>query len=440
MKNQTEKFKLTFWGGAGFVTGVNFMLEGVGKKILVDIGSFTKHEDNDKPLPYNPSEIDFLFVSHAQMEHMGRIPKLIKEGFKGTIYSTQETKFLSELMLTDCLGACGFSFEEEEVKQIMSLWKTISYGEIIDLNDGLTVKMYDAGHILGSSFFDFSYNNNSLIFANSVGSSFTKELSGIEENKKIKYLVIESVYGDKIHKLTDSVQEYVEDIIETTIKREGNVLIPVSSIDKIYLLLREIYSLMGSGKIPKIPVFVDSLLVEKSIGIYEKIFKCEEYGSCNSLGNFVNNFEGLKFVKNGDDLGKIEGPKIIIGGVGVSDKKKIDTYVEKYISDPNSSIIIPDYQIIGSLGRKLQEEEDFIVINEKKMPINIQIETIDGYSSHADHNHLFKFVDDLKDGLEKVFVVIGEEKSSEFLMNKLRDYLGVNSTAPKRGESFELEF
>ncbi len=439
MENKIEKFKLTFFGGAGFVTGVNFMLEGLGKKVLVDVGSFSKHEDNNNPFPYNPAEIDFLFVSHAHMEHMGRVPKLVKEGFKGVIYSTPETKALSELMLMDCLGTCGFSFTEEDVKQTMSLWKTPSYGEVIDLGEGLTVEMYDAGHILGSSFFDFTYNNNSLIFANSVGGSFVKELSGMDEKKKFKYLVIESVYGDKVHESIKR-KEYLEDIIENTVKRGGTVLLPVSSVDKIFTLLQEIYRLMRSGKIPKTPVFVDSSLALKSIGVYGNIFRCKEDGLCDSLEDFIDNFEDLKFVDGNGGLGEVEGSKIIIGGVGVSDKQKIDIYVERYITDPNSSIIFPDYQTLGSLGRKLQEGKDFIVVNENKIPINVQVETIDGYSAHADHNRLFKFVGDIKGGIEKAYVVIGEEKASEFLMNKLKDYLGVNSIAPKKGESFDLEF
>ena len=227
-----EKFKITFYEGGDSVTGINFLMEGLGKKILVDAGLSSMCISDDfamrEPFPYKTEEIDFLFVSHADLSHVGKIPRLVKEGFKGVIYSTPETKFISELLFSDCLGVPSKEgesvFGEFDIKKTMGLWKTASYGETVDLGDNLLVNLYDAGHMLGSSFFDFNHNGKNVLFANAIGGRFVKELSGISPDKKIDYLVMESIYGDKVHELANSRRELVEDVIESTINQQGSVL------------------------------------------------------------------------------------------------------------------------------------------------------------------------------------------------------------------------
>ncbi|MBU1557841.1 MBL fold metallo-hydrolase, partial [Patescibacteria group bacterium] len=436
-----EKFKLTFYEGGNSVTGVNFLMEGLSKKILVDAGLPSKCVSDDFALgeafPYNPEEIDFLFVSHYDLAHTGKIPRLVKEGFKGVIYSTAETKFISELLFRDCLEESikkeESVFCESDIKKTMEVWKTISYGDVIDLGDNLSVGMYDAGHILGSSFFNFDHNGKNILFANAIGGKFVADLSGIPTDKKIDYLVMESIYGNKAHELIEGRKEFLEDIIEGTINQHGSILIPVSSVDKIFVVLRDINKLLESGKIPKTPIFINSPIASEVVSVYSQLFKCVKE-DCDTLGDFLKHFNNLKFITEEnklEEIDKIES-KIVISGIGMSGKKMLENQIKKYIVDPNSAIIFPDYQISGSLGSLIQEGGDSVKIGNENFKIRARVESIDGYSSHADYNILFKFVDSLKYDLKKVFVTIGEPESTSFFASKLRDHLSVDAAAVLR--------
>jgi len=444
-----QKFKLTFYGGVGSVTGVNFLLEALGKKFLIDAGLTIRCIPSQTmemgDTPYDIEEIDGIFISHADLGHMGKLPVLIKNGFRGNIYSTKETKLLSEIFFNDCLS--GFkegleNFSEEDVAKTILLWKTFSYGENIDLGEEISLRAYDAGHMLGSAIFEFKYNDKNLLFVNSLGVSFVPGLSGMDLVNKVDYMVIESVYGNKINETELSRRSYLEDFIEDAITRKGGVLIPISSVDKIYVILSDIYNLINNGKIPKISIIVDSSLAYKAKKIYSKLFRCEE-GQCSDLDQFSEKFGDLKIVENGfgvDEIMKSEENTVVIVGAGNSSSKRLGDYYEKFVSNPNNLIAFLDYQMEGSEGRKLQEGTGNINIAGKNIKVLSQIESITSYSSHADSNRLFKFVDEYKESLKKVFVVIGESNSSKSLATKLRDYIGVNAKVSERGETYELDF
>ena len=443
----SEKFKLQFIGGVGSTSGVSFLLEGAGKKILIDAGLKTSCEPGDnseEEFPYKPSEIDYVFVSHSHLEHSGRVPEIIKNGFNGAIYSTSDTKAMADLVMIDCLGAAGeeeSAYSQADLDKAMSLWRTEDYEKDIDLGEGLTVTMYDDGHVLGSALFVFKYNGKRLLFANALGNPAALEFRNLNEEKDVEYAVIESVYGDKSHEITKEREEYLEDIIEETVNRKGTVLIPVSSIDKIFTVLHEVDKLREEGRVPVFPIYVDSTIAAKAVGLYAKLFKCD----CGTLEQFVERLEGLHFITNeqeSEEMMKVEGSKIVIGGISTLSEKRFDTYLSKYITNPNSSIVFIDFQPSGSVGRLLQEGKSHVVVHGgEDVEVGAQIETIDGYSSHSDHNGLFKFVDDIRsDNLRKVFVAVGEPKASMYLVQRLRDYLGVNTKYPKTGDIFELEF
>lgn len=436
-----EKFKLTFYGGTGTVSGVNFLLEGVDKKFLIDAGLYKGCDDcenkNSKEFPYEPADIDFVFLTQSHIEHSGKLPKLVKYGFKGIIYSTPETKFIAEVVLKNYLENESISekiFNENDLEKTLSLWETVKIDEEVNLGNDLVITFFDAHHIVGSAIINFYHNNRNLLFANSIGSSFA-----MSKSIDVDYLVIESVYGDKVHKIKSEREEYLENIIENTVNRQGSVLFPISSTDKIYTVLSEIKQLVDKGRIPKIPVFIDSSVAVKLMSAYENLFECGE-NRCDSVKDLVANFEGLKFIATKEDVAEmdeIKESKIII--TEESDTEIGKKHIRDFVQHPNNTIVFVDYQLVGSLGRLLQEGFDNLKIDDKKINVLSQVETVDGYSSHADHNKLFMFVDDLKNTLKKVFIVIGEPKASMFLSQKIRDYMGVNTKCPKVGESCEID-
>lgn len=460
-----DKLKITFYGGTGSVTGANFLLEeseslppsgGEGKKILIDCGLFQgrsfAEDKNKEPFPYDPKSINILFVTHAHLDHIGRIPKLVKEGFNGVIYSTPATKEIAEISLIDSIGVLekeakkkGIEslYDRDDVEKTMSLWKTFKYKEEIKISDKLKAIFKDAGHILGSAMVEFEHRGRKIVFTGDLGNSPAPLLKDTEVIKDADYMIIESVYGDRNHESINERTEILKETIEETINKGGALLIPAFSIERTQVLLYEINNLVEDGKIPKIPVFLDSPLAIKVTKIYKDRIQNFNKGVQEEirLGDDIFNFPLLKFTERHQesvDIEKTPNPKIIIAGSGMSNGGRIVHHEKQYLSDPNSALLIVGYQAAGSLGRQILDGVKEVEILDKKIKVRANIVNLTGYSAHKDSNGLLEFVDNSADTLKKVFVVMGEQKSALFLVQRLRDYVGVNAVAPKLGESFEL--
>ncbi|MBI2120245.1 MAG: MBL fold metallo-hydrolase [Parcubacteria group bacterium] len=453
-----KKAKLTFASGTNGPTGSNFLFEAEGKKILVDCGlvqgSKMSEDENREPFAYDPASIDMLFVTHAHLDHVGRIPFLVKSGFKGKIYSTPPTKDLAEAMLED-----GFHLMEKEaaregkeaiygaddIKKALSLWEGLTYHQSMSLSDDMTVKLFDAGHILGSAMIEITYNTKKILFTGDLGNSPAPLLKDTEYLSDIDYLLIESVYGDRVHEKREERKELLENIIEDTIKNKGVLLLPAFSLERTQELLFEINDLVEHGRIPETPVFLDSPLAIKATAIYKKHESYFNAGAQAIIrsGDDVFNFPMLKFTPDAEDSKAILGvhpPKIIIAGSGMSNGGRILHHEKNYLSDPKTTLLLVGYQAVGTPGRLMQEGAKFVRIMGEDREIRARVASIHGYSAHRDTNGLFDFVEFMKDKVQKVFVVMGEPKATSFLAQRLRDYLGLKAVVPKRGESVELEF
>lgn len=459
-----KKAKLTFHGGAGTVTGANFLLETDETKMLVDCGLFQGEDFSDKrnhkPFPYNPNEIDILFVTHAHIDHTGRIPKLVKEGFKGVIYSTPGTKELAEAMLLDSVRVFERKkreekimplYERKDVERSLSLWKTVPYHTKTYLENGFCFYFKDAGHILGSSIIELSYSQKGskgsgrkIVFTGDLGNSPAPLLRDTEFVTDATYLVMESVYGDRKHESIKERTAILEDIIENTIKAGGVLMIPAFSIERTQTLLYEINNLVEEGRIPEVPVFLDSPLAIEITKIYKSRIKNFNSGVRDEIqsGDDIFNFPRLKFTKRSEDskkIANIPNPKIIIAGSGMSNGGRILFHEKMYLPDPKSTLLLIGYQAAGSLGRKLQDGAKKVTIMGEEVPVKALVVSLSGFSAHRDSEGLFDFVQHSVGTLKNVFVAMGEEKSSIFMVQKIRDYLGVQSMSPKQGEQFDIE-
>ncbi|MCH7529648.1 MBL fold metallo-hydrolase [Patescibacteria group bacterium] len=454
----SKTFKLTFHGGAGSVTGANFLLEGEDVKILVDCGLFQggefDEEKNREPFAYTPKSIDILMVTHAHTDHIGRIPKLVKEGFEGIIYSTPGTKELSEAMLQDSVGVFESDkrqhgtkplYGREDVDRTMSLWKTVPYHTTTSLQGGLQFNFKDAGHILGSSIIELTQKggNRKIVFSGDLGNSPSALLRDTEFIDDATYMIMESVYGDRKHESVAERTAILEDIIENTINKGGALLIPAFSIERTQTLLYEINNLVENGRIPKVPVFLDSPLAIKITAIYKKRiknFKNEVQEEIQS-GDDIFDFPNLKLTKTADESRKIEqipNPKIIIAGSGMSSGGRIQFHEKKHLSDPKSTLLLVGYQSVGSIGRRIQDGAKEVTIKNEVIPIRAKIVNISGYSAHRDTDGLFDFVSHSSRTLEQVFVAMGEEKSALHMVQRIRDYLSVQAISPKQGQQFDI--
>lgn len=449
--------KIIFYGGIGEVTGANFMIDDAisSLKILIDCGLFQgskeMEEKNAEHFAYDPKDVDYLFVTHAHLDHVGRIPKLIHDGFRGKIYSTAPTKEIAEFVLNDSLGLLKkendgqeMYFNEQDIRQAMSLWETVEYHQEISIGD-IKVVARDAGHILGSTMYEFTRNGHKLVFTGDLGNSPSPLLPDTESLSGVNYLIMESVYGDRNHENRDDRHNLLEDVIEDTMRAGGTLMIPAFSVERTQEMLFEIENMMEHSRIPLAPVFLDSPLGIEVTDIYKK------------YASYLNE-TAREFIKTGDGIFKFpqlhqtlsteqskaifqSNPrKIIIAGSGMSNGGRILHHEKHYLPDSKNTLLLVGYQEIGSTGRILQEGAKMVKIMGDEIPVNAKVVSIHGYSAHKDSDHLLEFVDQTSDTLKKVFVCMGEPRSSLFLVQRLRDYIGIDAIAPDLEQVVEIEF
>jgi len=451
-----------FAGGVGNATGANFLFEIGGEakplRVLVDCGlvqgSRYTMDENRKPFPYGPASIDLLFITHAHTDHIGRIPKLVKEGFKGPIYSTPETRAIAQLMFDDALnimrreasdrGAAPL-YESSDVAAAFSLWHELPYHTPLTLEGGVTVTAKDAGHILGSCFFEFERNGKRVVFSGDLGNTPSLLVKDTEPLESVSYLVIESVYGDRNHEGREQRREILREAVLDVERKKGVLIIPAFSLERSQMILYELNNMVEDKEVPSMPVFLDSPLAIKVTSVYRRMkhtFKPSVQQEIAS-GDDIFNFPKLRFTASSRESAHIDlvpNPKIIIAGGGMSEGGRVIGHEKSYLPNAQNTVLLVGYQAAGTLGRALAEGSKEVVIAGETVPVNARIMMVSGYSSHKDSDHLVEFVAGSAETLKEVFVAMGEPKSSLFLAQRIRDELGVDAVFPELGSTHEIEF
>src|SRR3990167_472579 len=423
-----KNVKLTFCGGTGSVTGANFLFEIEDKKILVDCGltqGFNLADDiNWDPFPYDAKTINILFITHAHVDHLGRVPKLISEGFRGKIYSTKPTRALAFPMLEDTADILSKNTElhidkiytPENIKSALSLWQGFKYGDVIKITDNLEVSFLNAGHILGSAMVQFIYNGKKIIFTGDLGNSPSPILPDTEKITDVDYLIMESVYGDRNHESRDDRRKFLEETIEDNYKRKGTLIIPTFSLERSQELLFELDALVENNRIPVMPIFLDSPLAIRLTDIFKQFgnYFNESAQKAMSHDKYLFDFTGLHSTQKSEEsklIKDVPNPKIVIAGSGMSTGGRVVHHERHYLPDPNNTLLLTGYQSVGSPGRLIQEGIKTVRITGEDVIVRAHIVTILGYSGHKDSDGLLNFVQDTQDTIKKVFVVMGEPKS-----------------------------
>lgn len=474
--------KITFLGAAKTVTGSNFLVEAAGKKFLVDCGMYqgkiTEEMENSDPFLYNVNDIDFMLLTHAHIDHSGRIPKLYNEGFKGRIYATKATCDLCSIMLPDSGHIQEVEIEwknrkrvregkellpplytAEEAYNSLELFEPVDYDDIVEITDDISVRFNDAGHMLGSSIIEIwsteEGKTTKTVFTGDLGNNDLPLLDSPTMISNADYLIMESTYGNRLHMRNDDKAKMFLDIVSETLDKGGRVIIPSFAVGRTQEILYEIDKLKeeyGQDEefarkyktIMNVPVYVDSPLAISATEIFKKnteLFEDEIQEKIKS-GDHPLEFPGLQFTQTAEEskaLNEDTRPAIILSASGMCEVGRIKHHLKHNLWDPLSTILFVGYQAPGTLGRSIVEGAKKVKIFGEEIAVNARVEYIEGYSGHADQTWLLNFVYSFTNPPKNIFLVHGEAEGQEELKQKIEATSECKVIIPEFGESYELK-
>ncbi len=448
--------KLKFFGAAKNVTGSCYFVETNDVRLLVDCGLYQERDlrpRNWADFPVAPDSIDAVLLTHAHVDHCGRLPKLVKEGFRGKIFATPATAEIARIIMLDSAhiqeedikhklkrhkrsgkkSPFPYSplYTTKDAKQASSLFYEVEYAMPTPIGEGITAAFHDAGHVFGSAMIKLTIRQNgetrSILFSGDVGRRNLPIMQDPTQFEQADYVLIESTYGDRTHGTIASIPGELERIINTTHKAGGNLIIPSFSLERTQELLYHLNSLLNDDRIPYLKVFVDSPMAIKITEIFKhhpELFDDETLKQLEA-GNHPCDFPGLvmsRSVKQSKAISQHKGTAIIIAGSGMCTGGRVKHHLNNNIDRPDSTILFVGYQAGGTLGRHILEKPETVRIFGVKRPLRAQVEQISGFSAHADKEELVRWISSLKTPPRKVFITHGEEKAAaafrEFLSAK----------------------
>jgi metallo-beta-lactamase family protein len=433
--------KLYFYGGVQTVTGSNFLLESQSK-ILIDCGLVQRERtcslENFLPFPYKAEDIKAVFITHAHLDHIGRLPKLLKEGFQGYIYSTLPTKELAKEILIDAQKIIEENcremnkenlYQKEDVEKLMLRWQTIDYHQQLNLDD-FEIEFYNSGHILGSAFIKI----NNIVFSGDLGNKGKSLNQDLENLPPVNYLILESTYGDRNHQNLKNREEILEKILERIIYEKRVLIIPTFALERTQEIIFDIQQLIEKRKIPEIKIFLDSPLALRISKIYEKYPEyLNQESSKEILAQGIFDQEYVKTVENEKDEREMflaSNPKIILAGSGMVTGGKISKILKNYLEDKKTTILFVGYQAEGSLGRKILDGEKNVFIEGENLEVKAEILTLFSYSAHRDQEGTLEWLKPQRFKLKKIFLTHGDEKAKQELKRKIMDELTIETIIP----------
>ncbi len=467
--------KLTFLGAARTVTGSCQMVETYGTRILVDCGMFqgrAKEEAlNEQPLPVKPSEIDYVLLTHAHIDHSGRIPWLYINGFRGEVIAQKAAVELCGLLLPDSGHIQEFEVEWKNRKRMragrkpvqplynhfqaqesLKLFRRVAYDEEIQLTENIKIRYRNSGHMLGSAFIEMWIKEDGkqtkLVFTGDMGNRNIPILKDPEIITEADYLIMESTYGDRLHADNRSKAERFLNIVTETLERGGNVIIPSFAVGRTQDIISEINKNLSKfgdkvHKLMNAPVYIDSPLAINATEVYMNNLDIydEEARRFVENGDHPLDFPNLHFSRTADDsraLNRIKGGCIIISASGMCEAGRIKHHLKHNLWRRECTILFVGYQAEGTLGRRLVNGEKKVHIFGEEVSVNARIEMIDGFSGHADYAGILGWMGNLNNMPKRVFLVHGEEQALNSLSEKINDKFGIEPVIPSREESFVI--
>ena len=450
--------KIKFCGADREVTGSCHLLETKGKKILVDCGMYQggnfNEGKNSDDFPFDPKTIDVVLITHAHLDHIGRLPKLIKDGFSGKIFITKASRDFARLIWEDAYGIMKENnkrydspilFDLDDVDVTYNMCEDVNYNEQIEILPDVKVIFKDAGHIFGAAFIELATEGKVIAFSGDIGNENVPILRDTQSLGEIDVLLVESTYGDRIHESEGMRRSVILKLLKEAIAKKGTIMIPAFSLERTQELLYELNNLIEyDHALPKVPIFLDSPLAIKATAVYKKYPEYYDVDAkhLHNMGDDFLDFPGLKSTLRTEQSKKINnmpGPKIVIAGAGMMNGGRIVHHAFHNLSDPNSTLIIVGYQANGTLGRRLYEGADKVKIFRQDVKVKATVKAIGALSAHGDQKKLIDWVGGAKKIPKKIFCVHGEPKSATELAHRLRDvYSGVETFVPEYEDEVEI--
>ena len=457
---QNEKINIQFLGGAGTVTGSKYLVEALGKKIMIDCGLFQGIKKlrllNWDSLPIDPAEIDVVLLTHAHLDHTGYLPRLVKSGFKKSIWGTAPTIDITEIILKDSAkineeeaeqaNKGGFSkhspakplYNLKDAQRAIQHLKKIESNKWISLFENIKVRFQYNGHILGATFIELDIAGKLLVFSGDIGRKDDLLLSPPSQPGKADILFVESTYGDRLHPI-DKVENLIHDIVHDVWEDKGTLIIPSFAVERTQTLMYLFWQLRKKGRMPDIPIYMDSPMGDNVLDVFyntsgwHKLTKKE----CTEMCEYIHIVESYK--ETWEIIDK-KRSKIIIAGSGMVSGGRVLTYLTKYIDNPKTRLLLVGFQAEGTRGRQLLNGIHEVKIYGKYYPVEAQVLNIQSLSAHADQAELLNWMGAIKNTPEHVFIVHGEAQASDVLRVKIKDKFGWECSIPELNSmvSFDL--
>ncbi|HEV2198523.1 MAG TPA: MBL fold metallo-hydrolase [Bryobacteraceae bacterium] len=442
-----------------------------GRRYLLDCGLYQGRRqeafDRNSHFPFPAQDIAAVILSHAHIDHSGNLPTLVKNGFSGPIHTTPATVDLCLAMLADsaflqqkdaefvnqrrthrkALGKDDREvaplYEIADAERTYSLFDAVPLGSVQKVAEGFTYRTYDAGHMLGSTAMILEADGVRLAFSGDVGRPGLPIIRDPQPLAQADYLIMESTYGDRLHKPLGHVADTLADVVNRTAGRGGKIIVPAFAVGRTQQLVLLLHQLMDAKRVPSIPMFVDSPLAVNATEIFRKHPECwdEEARSYLSDGHDPFGFSRLKYVRDVNEskaLNDLHGPCLIVAASGMCEGGRILHHLRNNIEDPRTTVLITGYQGENTLGRKILEKRPEVPIFGEPMRLRAEVCSLDELSGHADQKELIEWMRPFAKGLKKVFLVHGDPQPGAALAEAIRREYGIETVQPPRGDSFQL--
>lgn len=454
-----QKAEVTFLGAAGTVTGSRFLVSYRGTRILIDCGMFQGLKElrlmNWEPLTVPSSNIDMVILTHGHLDHVGYLPRLVKQGFSGLIYGTAPTLSIASIILEDSAkineeeaeraNEEGYSkhhpalpfYTVDEAQMTIEKFREVPLDQWKRVNDHIRYRLVYNGHILGSTYIELQINDKTFVFSGDVGRENDPLLYDPKKPKNADYLFVESTYGDRLHP-HDSFSEVLNGLIQNTLDDQGTLIIPSFAVERLQMLMYLLWDGQKRQAFPQIPIYVDSPMGNRVLSVFQRHpdwhrLSEKEFRAMFDFTHVVTSY------KQTWEVIDEPGAKIIIAGSGMVTGGRVLTYLQQLIDRPNTRILLVGYQADGTRGRKLKEGADEIKIYGKYLPVRAEIHSIDSLSAHADQAGLLSWMSAIEPDPQRVFLIHGEVAAQETLAEKVKERYGWEVVIPRLHDVIQLE-